>query len=150
MPKIDALKGPGDRFYPMLRVELEYKSRTVEGLALVDSGADFTVLSAEVCTALGIRFERLPKMPRESRGAGGQFEVRVLQGARLRYRGVTFCERVLVAAPGSIPWPLLGRDDFMAKFPVKFHWHKNPPWIQVDIPGQSGQSGNQRRRRKRR
>jgi predicted aspartyl protease len=104
---------------------------------MIDSGADRSILPAEIAEMLGAPWQALQSGEGHSRGAGGSFETRVLD-ATLKWRGWLICESVVVAQPGSLPWALLGRSDFFQRFDVRFNWHHNPPWVQVDpVPPRS-------------
>jgi len=101
-----------------------------EGPAIIDSGADMTVVPFEAILGAGIDWDKLP--PGEMGiGAGGAFERRALQ-ASIFYRTWQICDRVDVAAPGMLGSILLGREDFFKKFVVRFAWHKTPPELFVD------------------
>lgn len=98
--------------------------------ALVDSGADSTIFPGEYLATLGTEFDRLPSGP-ESIGAGGAFEVRRCGGV-VKFREWLVCEEFNVAEPGKLSLALLGRDDFFARFVVRFNWHEEPPVLFVD------------------
>lgn len=98
--------------------------------AVIDSGADVTLIPFEVFVGAGLDWAKLPKGS-EGLGAGGTFERRPLV-AEVRYREWLICDHVDVAQPGALPFALLGREDFFKRFVVRFAWNKEPPEVIVD------------------
>jgi hypothetical protein len=103
------------------------------GLAIVDSGADFSIVPAEILEGAGLKWSKLPEPVQESRGAGGAMKYRRFAG-KLVWEGYTVSTLYAVAAPKGVPLPILGRDDFFRLFNVRFRWYKTPPEIEID-PG---------------
>ena len=115
---------------PVLVVDLYCDRGSVSGPAVVDSGADHTVVPFEAIAPTGYKWTDLPK-GKSGIGAGGPYEIRELAG-RVQYREWVVCEGLHVAEPGRLPVILLGREDFFARFVVKFTWHKQPPYVDID------------------
>lgn len=124
----------GQVYLPLITVRLvaETPVGTAELLpfAMLDSGADTTLIPAEVMEALGVAWSTIPAAGQVGGGAGGQFETRVALGF-VEWDGMRICNSLLVAAPGSLPGPLLGRADFFTKCSVRFNWHRVPPDFDV-------------------
>lgn len=131
MPRVEGTAVGPNRWTPLITVSLVVVDKTFNFTALVDSGADCTILPAELVEAVGVPFSSLPKSPGSGVGAGGAFEIRVGRGD-LIYDGVKFATQFSVAAPKCLASPLLGRSDFMRLFVVRFNWHKTPPEFHID------------------
>jgi hypothetical protein len=137
VPRIAATKAYVDQFgvdiyLPIIFVTIHFPggTRSVPLPAIVDSGADRTVIPAALLVGSGIDFAALPS-PSQSQGAGGGFETRPVDG-KVRYRGWDVCEHFLVAEPGKLNYALLGRHDFFERFSVNFSWHRSPPEFFID------------------
>lgn len=134
MPRITGTQlGPGV-YLPILTCTLELSGASdvsLSGPALIDSGADKTIIPYEILEAAGIPFDALSLTQDPGLGAGGQFEVRTCPGT-LYWRKWEIASSVSVAEKGMLPFALLGRADFFEKFVVRFRWHSNPPTIDVD------------------
>lgn len=126
----------GQVFQPELVVTLEVGARRIPMSAIVDSGADMTIVPAEPRAARGFDYSDMEVIPGgEGRGVGQEcrFEMRRLPNASLSWRGNTFTSEVLVAEPNSFDIGLLGREDFFNVFRVSFEgWRDQPPWMDVD------------------
>jgi hypothetical protein len=104
-------------------------------MALIDSGADRTILPGEVLAGHPtIAFDALPELKDGGLGAGGAFKIRECKGI-LRWREWDICDRFQVAEPGKLEMPLLGREDFFKLFFVRFRWDRTPPIVDIDPPG---------------
>ncbi len=121
---------------PLLRVELEFEfngvrmTRLVPGL--LDSGADCAMGPFEFFEGTGVSYESLPETPGKNLGAGGEFEARLCK-AKISWEGTVISEEIKVIQAGSkLPFILLGRNDFFAKYTIRFSWHRMPPTIDID------------------
>jgi hypothetical protein len=65
---------------------------------------------------------------------GTPTEARRLDGVEVRYMGRVFATSILV---GQIPRMVVGRQDFMRAFDVRFYWGHNPPEFVIE-PTQPG------------
>ena len=135
MPHISATKvgtvGGADIYRPIVIVRIEAGTGAIEGPALVDSGADGTLVPADILVPLGIDFSKLKKGV-GGIGVGGGLETRLCKG-RILYGKTVICEPTFtVAEPGKLKSVLLGRSDFFTKFVTRFQWHKIPPAFDVD------------------
>jgi hypothetical protein len=134
LPRIPATKyvGPNgaEIFRPIIVVTIQIGNGTARGPAIVDSGADDTIIPAEAVIPLGVDFSKLPLAPGAS-GAGGGFEVRMCDGI-MRWEKVELLTRLKIAEPGKIDTVLLGRADFFQLYVPRFHWHKIPPCFDLD------------------
>jgi hypothetical protein len=138
MARLEATAGPHGRFLPETNVDVVVgKQKRLTVNALVDSGADRTIVPKTVGEALGIDYDKLPLAkgpdgkPMTGQGAGGQFEIRECRG-KVRWRNWNFADRFWVGPEESVPWVLLGRDDFFTKFNVRFEWSHNPPVFEIE------------------
>lgn len=121
-------------FAPLIEIELVMEADgepvRIRALALIDSGADMSIVPAEIASAAGVEFDTLP-LGSTSIGAGGEFEVRKAL-AKLSSDGEVFVDgQLMVTPPGTLPGPLLGRADFFKTFGVEFEWSKEPPRFHV-------------------
>jgi hypothetical protein len=116
-------------------------------LALLDSGADHTILPAEgLAAAPGMDWPSIASPIEKGTGAGGGFATKLVKG-EVWWQTWKVCEEFRVAEPGSLPWwGLLGRDDFFRVFVVRFMWHRNPPEIDIDPAAAPGAGGGRKRR----
>jgi hypothetical protein len=140
LPRIEGTKvgvdGKGREVWsPIVVVRMSLPSASasgpaVSGPAIVDSGADVTMIPAEAVAAIGIDWKKLPAGTHGG-GAGGQFESRPLQ-LTVSWQSWKTTEEIRIAEPGRLPVVLLGRCDFFRDFVVRFHWHKAPPEFHLD------------------
>ncbi len=146
MPRIAASNFGGPDL-PILTLDLELPQGLLQGVvALVDSGADSTIVNVESLAPAGIGWGDISGDEQTGAGAGGGFATKRLK-ATVRWQQWIVCDEVAVAAPGALPWALLGRDDFFRKFVVRFAWHRMPPEMHID-PVTMGSGPKPRRRRK--
>jgi hypothetical protein len=122
-----------DRYAPVVLITIEVGGCIATRPAVIDSGADSTIVPFEFLQACGLDWNAIG-VGSPSQSAGGTFESKVLK-ARVKYREWVVSEEIKVAEPGRLPVALLGRDDFFAKFIVKFRWDKTPPIVDVDPLG---------------
>ncbi len=122
----------GTRIYrPIILVDIEVGPLGIRVPALLDSGADNTLVPAAFITPLGVDFASLPMGP-GGVGPGGRVDVRPCSGA-MKWDGATIMTAFMVAEPGKgADTVLLGRADFFARFVVRFNWHRDPPTFDVD------------------
>jgi len=131
MARYPATEVVPDYYLPLVAVTLTVGNRSFLVKALVDSGADGSVLRAESLKGL-VPFSSLPPASGdEAAGAGGAFEIRRL-GGTLTFAQVEFRHGVAVAEPGALPVSVLGRDDFFRHFVVRFEWFRDQPVFDVD------------------
>jgi len=82
---------------PYVFVKLRRLGKELETLFLVDSGADYSIITAELAEELGIPLDRLPE--RKIRGIGGSIglsshEIEYeINGTKLRFQATTFFGR---------------------------------------------------------
>lgn len=135
MPRIEGTKvgvdGLGRTIYsPIVIVSLLFGQLGLDVQAIVDSGADTTVIPAEVAAALGIEWTKLPTGTK-GLGVGGASEMRLV-AMTVKYKEWKFSGPVTIAEPKHLPVVLLGRTDFFQSFVVRFHWFKTPPEFHID------------------
>ncbi len=114
-----------DSYRPIVIVTIEVRGRQIQGAAMVDSGADNTLVPAEALAPAGIDFESLPEAAIGA-GVGGPLATRRCSGT-VRYQEWEVCRSFSVAEPGKLDIILLGRADFFTKFETRFRWHAVPP-----------------------
>lgn len=122
-----------DVFRPIIFVEIKVGTRSIRVPALVDSGADNTLVPAPFMAPLGVDFHRLPAGHGGS-GPGGNLDVRLCQGTMIWEQGkAVLMTQFMVAEPGKGPdTVLLGRADFFKLYVPRFSWHKSPPSFDLD------------------
>jgi hypothetical protein len=123
---------------PLVKVDVVVgNGRRLQATAVLDSGADRTVVPLQIVEALGVEYDML-KMPIygngepiRGQGADGDFEIRTCRG-KVRWRTTTICTEFWVANCGFV---LLGRDDFFKKFDVVFDWSAPDPYVDIEPAG---------------
>ena len=73
--------------------------------AVLDSGADRSLFPVSFVEALGVDVDKLPEAK---------------------------CADRFWVGPDGTPWPLIGRDDFFARFDVHFYWSEAPPVFEIE------------------
>ena len=135
MTKFEASELGNGALGPLIEISISLEDYEPKGtgFALVDSGADITVLPFEVLIPVGVKWDNLPPSPHGSQGLGGSVETRHINGT-ISHKGTTFYNGdIPVLQPGSgISGPILGRADFFTTFGVVFEWHKDPPVFHVN------------------
>jgi hypothetical protein len=126
-------------YRPIIVVSIEIGGLLIRVPAIVDSGADNTLVPEPFVAPLGVAFARLPVGPRGV-GPGGGLDARPCQGTmRWEKEKSLLMTRFLVAEPGKGPESvLLGRADFFRLYTPRFHWHKNPPVFDLDPVARNG------------
>jgi hypothetical protein len=121
-------------YRPLLLVELRLPSTTPVGLDLVvDSGADYTVISETELSALGVDWSSLPIVPPTVGLGAVPLETRRCRG-ELWWEGKFLMDEfdVMQDLPAS---GVLGRD-FFRTFTVDLRgWTHNVPFIRIERPG---------------
>jgi hypothetical protein len=119
---------------PVVEISLRLGSKTVPLRALVDSGADQTIIPTQLAEAMtGQSFKELDGEEIVMEGVCGKVPAKVIP-ATATYGSRTFATRVMV---GPTPRVLVGREDFMAAFNARFYWGRKPPVFYVepaDVP----------------
>lgn len=129
MPQFSARIHAAGIYRPLVEVVLRAGRVRRRLTALVDSGADLSLIPAELLEDL-MPFESLA---RAGQAAGvGIAEMRSAD-LTLTFGGTVFATRVLVVAPGTdLPFAVLGRDDFFRHFDVGFRWSQTPPTFSIE------------------
>lgn len=109
---------------PLVLVQTTVLGLPREFTALVDSGADATMIPAGLLAAYGIDLTTLVQNG-WSVGANGTKIPKYDFLMELWHRNRRFATQVSVLP--SLPVPVLGRDDFMRAFGIHFHWDIDPP-----------------------
>lgn len=135
MPRIEGTKvgidGLGRMVHsPIVFVHLLYGGLGLEVQAIVDSGADTTIVPAEVAAAVGVEWAKLAPGTK-GLGVGGTCEMRLVDMA-IKYKDWKYSGMVTIAEPKHLPVVLLGRTDFFRYFVARFHWFKDPPEFHLD------------------
>lgn len=139
MPRIEGTRLPNGRYYPLITITIELGNVNAQGLALVDSGADVTLVPPELLLPTGLDLKSLPAAG-PGMGAGG--DDRWMCTGKLSWRGYEICDEFLICEMGKLPFALLGRDDFLRRFVARFSWHKDPPYVDLDpVAGVSRSQG---------
>ena len=118
------------RFRPVVEVELTYAGKTIPVLALVDSGADYTTIPVALGrTITGLTFARIGRPGGNITGMGKPTPYRILDGVEVSYMGKVFAREIIV---GRAPRMVLGINDFMKTFDVRFYWSLKLPefWVE--------------------
>jgi len=140
MPLFRGTEMPDGSFSPIVRVDvvLRRRDQPLHATAVIDSGADRTIVPRVLVEAGGVAWDGLPGdtnpdgSPRLGRGVGSApVEMRVCRG-RVRWRTTTVCEVFLVADMGPNAPVLLGRSDFFGRFDVTFRWSDTPPSFEIE------------------
>lgn len=121
----------------MIEVALTYAGKTIPVLALVDSGADYTTIPVALGEALtGLTLDQIGDPAGDITGMGDPTPARILHGVDVAYMGRTFAQTIIV---GRAPRMVVGVNDFMKAFDVRFYWSRNEPefWIEPAQPPKS-------------
>lgn len=130
------LFGNDEETAPILPILLETpEGRSLECLALVDSGTSETVIPAELLPH-DIEWDELPEVGGITGSYMGGFATYRRLECSAYFGGVRFTDSVRVSPPHDTPFllVLLGREDFFATFTVTFELHKTPPVYHVKPP----------------
>lgn len=131
MVRVEGVEVAPGEFAPLLRISTEIDGNELpDSFAIVDSGADETILPAELLPPT-VNYESLPVADREGEGAGGPFEIRDCEGS-IRWRRWKIASTFQIAEPEKLLIPLLGRQDFFARFRVTFDWTSSRPSMVLD------------------
>ena len=114
---------------PLVQIRIKTEADTVSTTALVDSGANVTLIPQELAEILEVKYEMEKGKPVviQTTGAGGEFasfetrlkSLSLLKGGKAFWS--TFGVPVLVPdKPNSIPYAILGRDLVFGKFDITF------------------------------
>lgn len=135
MPRLKATLAGADRlgnasWVPLVPITLSTATLGLRAAAILDSGADTTIVPFEQVAPFGFEWKKLALAP-QAKGAGGIFERRVCPVA-IAFETWRICDEVEVAEPGKLPATLLGRIEFFSKFVVRFNWFQDPPTFDID------------------
>jgi len=107
----------GEIYRPVVEFEVHVNGGWIPIVAILDSGADITLLPKSFLDAFG--FEPRKEEVKEVRGIGeGRIPV-VIKTIRLRLCGVELDAKVAIALVEDVPY-LLGREDIFDKFKILF------------------------------
>lgn len=124
MTRIPAFEELPGYFVPLIAVRSPILGVEREFTALVDSGADFTMIPVSMLIGYGVNPRTLVQTG-WTIGANGTRIPRFDYSMELWHRGRLFGTRVGVLP--NLPRPVVGRGDFMRAFGVHFHWDEHPP-----------------------
>ncbi len=107
---------------PYLRVQLPIKGQWVSTIAIIDSGADYSMLPLPVARDMGLHYD--PSDPKDMTGIAGMMKGAFIAQDDLTVRSEAgeFSLRKPWLAE-LLPIILLGRSDFFAQFKVEFGKH---------------------------
>jgi hypothetical protein len=123
----------GGVYLPVVPLLIERSGRQLKTTGIVDTGADLTVMPAELLEALGTSWEELASNAGTSmtaQGVSGKFDL-LDSGARIRSFGREVTRHAMVAAPGGLHVIVLGRGDFLRQFKVTLDWTKTHPRFEL-------------------
>lgn len=109
----------GTIYTPSIPITLKYENNSLDTIALVDSGADLSLIPMAIAKHLGIRLEGEPS---ETKGIGGsvrayESKVTVIVGRGRETHRITIPIKILDREDDDIP-VLLGREGFFTHFVV--------------------------------
>jgi hypothetical protein len=118
------------QYRPLIPVTIELNGGHPEVLnALVDSGCDLTTISTDMAEAMtGLPFDQIGQDAGFAVGVGRKPQ-RWIAGRGL-YLGRVFATRILICDIPRVA--ILGRQDFMRTFDVRFYWGHHPPEFSVE------------------
>lgn len=102
--------------YPLIKVALIGPKEKIKMLALLDSGADYSLFSLEIAERLGIKKERGKKISLQ--GVIGEQFPGYLHKVPVQVDDVTFNCRIVFS---KVKTQLLGRDNFFLPFLITFN-----------------------------
>lgn len=110
------LQVPGTIPRPLVPMRITYVGASIDRLAIVDSGADFSMLPKTAATILGIDLSRL--QPDQSEGTAGPVTTWYCT-CELTVEGITRPCKVAIVDNPDAPY-LLGRDPFFRLLQIGF------------------------------
>jgi hypothetical protein len=130
MPREEGSPEAGGAIRPIVDVILRYKGTNLPIRALVDSGADMTMIPIAIGEFLtGLPFPQLGTDAGRSKGLGDKEEPIRRIDAEAIYAGRRFARSVTVGPVGRM---VLGQSDFMTTFDVRFYWGHTPKWFSIE------------------
>ena len=131
MTRILAVQERQGYFVPLVTVKTAVLGVEREFTALVDSGADYTMVPASLLASYGVDVRNLPQIGWMIGANGTQVPMR-RYSADLWFRNRRFATEVGVLP--NLPRPIVGRGDFFQFFGVHFHWCVSPPaWCVIRV-----------------
>ena len=118
------------RHRPVIEVALTYAGRTIPVVAVVDSDADYTTIPVALGETLtGLPMDQIGRAGGNITGMGNPTPSRILDGVEVVYMGRIFARTIIV---GEAPRMVVGVNDFMKVFDVRFYWSRSAPefWIE--------------------
>lgn len=101
----------------MVEFEVNANNDWIPIVAIIDSGADVTLLPKSFLEAFG--FEPRKEEVKEVRGIGeGRIPI-VIKRAKIRFAGIEFVAAVAIALVEDVPY-ILGREDIFDRFQITF------------------------------
>lgn len=144
--RINAEKDGSDVFRPVIYIRVKINGVTFQVPALLDSGADSTVLALGPIVAQSGLSEKMLVEFGSSIGIGGrQKHFTYPNEFRLSYRKTEFFKGNAPMMRG-LPISILGRSDFFRHFIVRFLWHRSVPVFEID-PVVSPKKGKSQKKR---
>lgn len=110
-------------FRPIVPVEITSPAtkNTINHAVLIDSGADWCVINAEIGEALGIKIEN--DKPHEFKGISGKVETGYVHIVTLGVKGVKFNTPVIFAkALAEDRYSIVGQVGFFDQFDIRFSY----------------------------
>jgi hypothetical protein len=138
-----------NRYVPVLWVDLTRDDGGLTVPAIIDSGANATLVPAQFLAPFGVEWDGLADGP-TTVGVGGQTETRLCPDITLSWGRFVIRSGVMVADPCiGLPCVLLGLDDFFRKFEVTFRWAGDSPTIDIVPAGEPQERDSERIERER-
>jgi hypothetical protein len=116
-------------YYPLIKIRLKHHNRSFQTLALIDSGATYSMIPLEFIEILGIE---LPSITAQALGANGPFMLYnvILELLECYSEDVIFCifENISVKIPtnpNTLPFIVLGRDSLFKRYEITFRENEN-------------------------
>jgi hypothetical protein len=139
MYRIEATEDRRGAWQPVLLVDVQFRGGLFlpQTNALIDTGADCSIVPGQLLELFDIPFESLDKVPQGDSdvgfGLGGAgIALRWAANSTIQFKGIAFCEAgFMVGEPGGVPNILLGREDFLKVFDVRLALGHEPPYVEV-------------------
>ncbi|MEK7087201.1 MAG: retropepsin-like aspartic protease [Patescibacteria group bacterium] len=106
-----------NQYFPIIQIKLKNRSNEINVVALIDSGASFSVFRSEIAQELGVVLEKGKKI--YLTGIGGRI-LGYLHQLPITVGNKTFRCKIVFSPEFNVSFNLLGRNNFFLPFIISF------------------------------
>ncbi len=108
---------------PVIPIEISYNGKSIRHAVLVDSGADWCVINAEIGEALGIKIKN--DKPHEFMGISGKPETGYVHVVGIKVKSVRYNTPVIFASSlKEDRYSIVGQVGFFDQFDIRFNYKR--------------------------